>query len=275
MVRPVAAVVGPGRLGTALAWRLVASGLDPILVRGRHPPAGVGELPRGTLTDTWQAPRLELLPALVVVTVPDDALTGVAGQLAATPTLDNVVVLHTSGLHPAAALASCRARGADVASWHPLQSFPPRRPGQEPPRWDGVPCAVEGDGPAVRRGFELARRLGLAPWLIAAGDKPRYHAAAALAGNLTHVLVAAAVSMMDACGLPRDTGPDHPLAPLVTASVAGALASPDLSRLTGAVARGDRATIARHVAALDDDLAAAYRALASFVGRSLTSTWLD
>lgn len=260
-----------------MARRLVACGLGPALLRGRRPlsPARLAQLVPEVVADCWAAPAADLLPELIVIAVPDDTIESVADQLAGCRTGAATVVLHTSGLRTADAIAACRTSGAEVASWHPLQSFPSPWKPLPGARWEGVPCAIEGDERALLRGHELARRLGLRPWRIDAAHKTEYHAAAAIAGNLSHVLVAAAAMIMDRCGLPRDDTAQHPLAPLVESSVTAALASPGLESLTGAIARNDRATVARHLAVLDGDLAAAYRAVASFVGRSRTSTWLD
>jgi len=275
MDRPGLAVIGPGRLGLHLARRAAARGLAPVRLRGRAAPTEGDESPPGTLRDSWRHPAPGHLPDLVVVAVRDAEIPSVARDLARTDVRTGAsVVLHTSGLLTAAALEACRRAGAAVGSWHPLQSFPP--PAAQPEvLWEGVPCAVEGDPAAVDAGFRLARSLGLAPWAIAPSDKPRYHAAAAIAGNLTHVLVAAAAREMGRCGLPAGGSGGHPLAPLVESSAAAALAAPGLERLTGAIARSDADTIARHLAVLDADLAAAYRALSDHVARLSATACLD
>jgi predicted short-subunit dehydrogenase-like oxidoreductase (DUF2520 family) len=215
-------------------------------------------LPSATVADTWASPLTWDPPGLVFICVGDRAIASVAADLARTFELGGVTLLHTSGLLTAETLAPGRDAGAEVASWHPLQSFPPLELGSV--AWDGVPCAVEGDPGAVEVGFAVARDLGLRPWLIDPADKVRYHAAAAVAGNLTHVLVAAARDLLSGCGLPTAAA-GHPLQPLVETALRAALTASDLDGLTGPLARGDLETVARHLASLPPALAQAYRAV--------------
>jgi predicted short-subunit dehydrogenase-like oxidoreductase (DUF2520 family) len=265
------ALIGPGRLGLRLADRLRQRGWSWVAVRGRRhlPSALCAMVPSATVCDTWHAPATWAAPRVIFVTVPDDAISEVATRLASALEMDSSIVLHTSGLHDAGALAPCRAAGARVGSWHPLQSFPPIAAGTV--QWDGVWCAVEGDLEAVEQGTSVASALGLNPWRIAATDKPRYHAAASVAANLTHILVAEAARVMSGCGLPQGDG-EHPLWPLVEASLRGALEGPGLDRLTGALARADIATITRHLAVLDEPLREAYQALSKVVTQATVST---
>jgi predicted short-subunit dehydrogenase-like oxidoreductase (DUF2520 family) len=259
---PDFALVGPGRLGLRLADRLVACGLRCVAVRGHHPVPVERRAAVSAAWDTWDEPAAWRLPAVVFVCVPDHAVAEVARCLARRHDLEGVSVLHTSGLLTADALAPARESGAEVASWHPLQSFP--LPDLRPTTWDGVPCAVEGDPAAVEVGFEVATTLGLRPWRIRPPDKPLYHAAAAVAANLTYLLVASARALFTAAGLPSTDDP-HPLAPLLATVIGTALANPGLTGLTGPLARGDQETVARHLEVLPPPLADAYRALARLV----------
>jgi len=258
------ALIGPGRLGLRLVARLQERGWSCVAVRGRRQISDRlrEQFAAGTLCDTWSAPAGWVPPRVVFATVPDDAIATVAVRLADAFDLTDSVVLHTSGLHGAALLDPCRARGARVGSWHPLQSFPALTAG--PVRWDDVWCAVEGDPEAVRIGTDLATELGLNPWRIAAHDKIRYHAAASVAANLTHILVAEAARVLSSCGLPQGDG-EHPLWPLVETSLRAALREPGLAHLSGPLARGDSATVACHLQVLSEPLGEAYRALAKVV----------
>ncbi len=254
------ALVGPGRLGSALLRHLAVSGHRVRAVRSRRPHEGPEENmgPRGPIRDTWDAPEPWPPVDLVFVTVPDRGIGEVGRRLAAAGILrEGTVVLHTSGLLTAEVLDPCAEAGAAVGSWHPLQSFPATA---EHVELRGVYCAVEGDREAVAAGKQLARNLGMVPWEIEPGAKVLYHAAAALAANAGHLLVAEARRLLETTGL----GPGRAgtaLAPLLRTSIEEALRAPALQGLTGPMARGDADVIRRHLEALPPHLAAAYEAL--------------
>lgn len=258
-------VIGPGRLGLQLAAEAMELGIPVRAVRGTRPvDPDIRALLPGLVFDTWSDPAAGIRGSLVVLAVPDHAIAPTAEALALEPTLAGTAVMHTSGLHPASLLAPCRRRGAAIASWHPLLSCPPLALGRV--RWRDVWTAVEGDPGGREAAVELSRRLGCRPWEIDPGAKPLYHAAAAVAANLTHVLVAEAAQLLASCGLPD---PEDALGCLVHGSLDGALRHPDLSALTGPMVRGDEATMRRHLEVLPPPLAEVYRRLAGLVRRRL------
>jgi len=267
---PEFAVIGPGRLGTALATSLAAAGSRCDRVRARDAAeaervaARLGEL----RVDYWDDPADGPWATLVLVAVPDPEIEKVARRLA--PELAGAgAVLHTSGRLTSDALDPCRRSGAAVGSWHPLQTFTGGR--VLPDHWRGVPCAVEGDPAAVAAANALSVALGASPWSIRPEVKPRYHAAAAVASNLTHLLVAGAREVMRSCGLPDELG----LWPLVRDSTRSALEHPDLDGLTGALARGDDDAVRRHLESLPPTLREVYRVLAGALRRNDATDWLD
>jgi len=206
------------------------------------------------------APAAEL-PAVtaLLIAVPDDALASCAADLARRRPSTLRIALHTSGLHSATVLAPLQERGVATGSFHPLVTFP--APGGPLVPVAGALAAVEGDAAAVLAGLRLARALGMAGRRLDASEKTRYHAAAAIAANLTHVLVVEARSLMEAAGFGRREAA-RALLPLIDAAVTAALGARGLERLTGPIARGDAGTVRAHLSVLDPHLAAAYRAVA-------------
>ncbi len=252
-------VVGSGRLGLQLAAAVRDAGGTVRAVLSRTP--GIRTVPGSDVPVTgWESAGDALAAPLIVLAVPDAAISAVSERLAGHGPLDGRCVLHTSGLHTSGLLSACRAAGAAIGSWHPLATFPLltlRRAA-----WRGVRAAVEGDPAAVEAAAGLSRLLECRQWIIDPADKPRYHAAASVAANLTHILVAAAVREAAAAGLPD---PGEALEPLVIASSRAALGHPGLEALTGPLARGDDETVRRHLEVLPPSLAAAYRAVADLV----------
>ncbi len=258
-------MIGAGRCGLQLARSMRAGGVQVagIVVRSPRGAArarrALPEVPR--IAGNRPFPDVDA----ALLAVGDDALVTCARAVAPRLGPGCRVVLHVSGLHPASVLAPLAARGRALGSFHPLASFPSATGALVP--LDGVLAAVDGDPGARRAAWALARALGMRPQRVAPEARARYHAAAALAANLTHALVVAAREELARCGF-SPSGASAALRPLLAGSTAAALASRSWEALTGPVARGDATTVAAHLEALSPDVAAAYGAVARLaVGR--------
>src|SRR5215207_8269351 len=133
--------------------------------------------------------------------------------------------------------------GAEVFSLHPLQTIP-----DDQSELVGAPCAVAGSTPAtLGLATDLAARLGMRPFEVPEESRAAYHAAAAMASNLLVALEECAADLLDRAGL--DSPSRELLTPLVLRTAANwAERGPDA--LTGPIARGDAATVERHLDAL-------------------------
>ena len=220
------AIVGAGRLGTALATALRATGLeiDGPLGRGADP-AGAGA---------------------VLLCVPDGEIGAAAA--AVTP---RVPVGHCSGAMGLDVLAGHEAFGL-----HPLMTVPH----DGAPLFAGAGAAVAGTTPrALAIAEALAARLGMRATTVADEDRAAYHAAASIASNFLVTLEGAAERLAASAGVEREL-----LAPLVRAAVENWVRLGAERALTGPIARGDEATVARQreaVAERTPDLLAVYDAL--------------
>jgi predicted short-subunit dehydrogenase-like oxidoreductase (DUF2520 family) len=204
-------IVGPGRVGTALARALRDAGLD---VEG---PAGRGERPA----------RCDA----IVLCVPDGEIPAAAEAVTAAAPL----VGHTSGATPLSALAHA---GVPAFGLHPLQSF--AHPGV---RFEGAGAAVAGTTPeALEFAVRLAERLGMTPFEIDDEGRAAYHAAASVASNFLVTLQAAAETIAAGAGLDREEARAL-LTPLVRQTVENVAELGPEAALTGPVARGDEATV--------------------------------
>lgn len=229
------AILGAGRIGRGLALALADAGERVELAPGRE--AGAEE-----------AAEVAGAARTVILAVPDDALTAVAGRLAASgAVIAGQVALHVSGLHDREALAPLAPGGAALGSLHPLQTIPDPTTAAE--RWRGAYAAVEGDPAAVVEAERLARLLGLTPLPLPAGAKPGYHAGAVIAANYTVVLAAVAARVAEAAGVPADVAGKIYL-PMLQGAVDNLARMPAAEALTGPVRRGDVATVAGHLSAL-------------------------
>jgi predicted short-subunit dehydrogenase-like oxidoreductase (DUF2520 family) len=213
------AVVGRGRLGTALSSALRTAGFKVS-----------GPLRRGERT-TADA---------VLLCVPDSEIPAAAAALAGCAPL----VGHTSGATPLSALEPA---GAERFGLHPLQTF---TGGEGLERFTGVGCAVAGSSQrALAAATAIAGALGMRAFELADEDRAAYHAAASIASNFLVVLESAAETAARSAGLEPARAREL-LAPLVRATVENwAELGPERS-LTGPVARGDELTVAKQRAAL-------------------------
>ena len=249
------ALVGPGRAGTAVAARLVAVGYRAHVVAGRPGSPSTGPAAARLGAAVVAAGEAGRDVGLVVVATPDRSIEEVAASLA--PSVGpGALVVHLAGARGLDALTPLAARRPDVVvgALHPLQTLT----GFDGDALDGAWAAVAGP-PAVRH---LARELGLAPFPIADDQRAAYHAAAAVASNHLVALLGQAERLADAAGVPLAA-----FEPLVRATVDHVFRDGPAGALTGPVARGDVATVHRHLDAIDDEERRAYLALADAARR--------
>jgi predicted short-subunit dehydrogenase-like oxidoreductase (DUF2520 family) len=167
-------------------------------------------------------------PDVVLLCVPDRAIAEVSSNTAPGPW-----IAHVSGATPLAALDRHERR----FSLHPLQSF---SKALGPEQLDGVWGAVTAETPEARAaGWSLAETLGLRPFDLADDARAAYHAGAAMASNYLVTLRAAGGSLLEAAGAPPEA-----LDPLIQGVLDTGF------ELTGPIARGDWATVERHLAVI-------------------------
>jgi len=211
-----------------------------------------------TLLGRQRGPDATRRASLVLIATPDDAIGGVAAELARQGVIgDTQVVLHLSGLLDRLALQALAPTGAALGSFHPLQAI--ADPETAPERLRGSFAGLEGDPRALEAGERLAAALGMRPVRLAPEAKPAYHAGAVIASNYTVVLADVARRLARRAGIPAEEAAQLYL-PLMQGTVANLAAGP-ADALTGPVRRGDEATLRTHLAALDPEDRAIYCAL--------------
>jgi predicted short-subunit dehydrogenase-like oxidoreductase (DUF2520 family) len=151
-------------------------------------------------------------------------------------------------------------QGALPLALHPVMTFTGRA--DDVDRLHGTSFGVTAPDVLRPAAEALVIEMGGEPVFIAEEHRDLYHAALAGAANHLVTLVAQAMDLLQAAGVAE---PARLLAPLLSASLDNALRFGDAG-LTGPVARGDAATVAAHVAALEavagTSAVAAYVALA-------------
>ena len=187
-------------------------------------PGAAGPFGRGFDGDGFDA---------VLLAVPDGQIT-----IAAAAVTQGPMVGHCSGALGLEVLVPHEAFGL-----HPLMTVT-----KSGASFVGAGAAVAGNTPAALAfAHELAAELGMHAVEIADADRAAYHAAASIASNFLVTLEDAAETLL------RTTGADRRLlAPLVRAAVENWASLGGPAALTGPIARGDEATVARQRAAIAD-----------------------
>ena len=256
-------IVGAGRLGQTLG-RLFAQA-DVFEVRGvlnrsrASAQAAVAFIGAGTPVDEPQA-----LPSadVTLIATSDGAIAEATRELVRTGAIGRgATVLHCSGALSSEVLQVAREVGAHVASIHPLMTFPD--PARAVERFAGTYCAAEGDPAALDRLLPCFTAIGGVPFAIRPDGKAAYHAGAMLACGSLVTLIEAGLRCFAAAGVEREIAL-RALAPLVEATIAGVLRDGPVAALTGPIARGDDAVVAKHLELLeplDATLGPLYRAI--------------
>jgi len=267
--RPTITIVGPGNLGGALALTLSQVGytVSAIVVRQRsthirQAKALARRMGGGLVLFGKQA----LVSDLVWITVPDDAIALVARALALSGAWKGRIVFHSSGALSSDELAPLRAQGARVASVHPMMTFVRG----EVPLMAGVAFAIEGDPAAVRVAKSIVEDLGGNPFLIKKQNKTLYHAFGSFASPLLIALLASMEQVGIAAGIQkRDL--KTVIAPLLEQTLRNYLRRHAAAAFTGPLARGDVATIRRHLLAMEKlpETRRVYVSLATAAARTL------
>ena len=231
-------IVGPGNLGTALALTLPSAGYVVKFIAAR----AKGITSRET---TCLARRVKAR----LVTLGKEPL-----------------VFHSSGALTSDDLAPLREQGAKVASVHPGMTFV-RGPA---PQMLGVAFAVEGDPAATRLAKRIVADFGGTTYAINKRNKVLYHAFGSFASPLVIALMASLERVAKAAGIEHDDVKAMML-PLLRQTLRNYFQHDAASAFSGPLARGDVATVRRHLEELKavPEARAVYIALANAAAKNL------
>lgn len=221
-------IVGRGRAGTSLALALTNVGWEVAPMLGRD-----DDLVRA-------AHDVDLL----VIATPDGAIQEVAQSV---EPVSSTVVAHLSGSLGLRVLAPHRRR----AALHPLVSLPNAEIGAR--RLRGAWFGVAGDAFID----EVVKALYGRMFTVEDEHRAQYHAAACIAANHLVALMGQVERIAESVDVPLDAYLDLARATLDNVTYVG-----PAEALTGPVARGDEATVRRHLRALPKEERRAYRAMA-------------
>jgi predicted short-subunit dehydrogenase-like oxidoreductase (DUF2520 family) len=248
-------VIGAGRVGTVLGAALARAG-HRVVAASAVSDTSVQRAQR-LLPDAAIMPPDEVLAAsgLVLLTVPDDALSGLVTGLAATGApMEGRLLVHASGRHGTGVLDPATRLGGLPLALHPVMTFTGRPDDLD--KLAGICFGVTAPDALRPVAEALVIEMGGDPVFIDEALRGLYHAALASGANHLVTLVVQAADLLRAAGVPD---PARMLTPLLSAALDNALRLGDAG-LTGPVIRGDADTVAGHIAALRDVSPEALRA---------------
>jgi predicted short-subunit dehydrogenase-like oxidoreductase (DUF2520 family) len=251
MNKPGFAIVGCGRLGTALALHLTRAGypltglLSKSPVSAEQTAAIVGTDKFGV--GAWDLTRIA---DVIFITTPDGAISETCTTLAENKAIQRgAVVLHCSGAHPSTILSDAQKAGALIGSMHPLQSFASKTVAGNP--FENIIISIEGNEKAVTIAKVMAESLGAICMTIPTEAKTLYHASAVVASNYLVTLMDLAFSLMGTAGI-CSTDAYRMLKPLIWGTLSNIEKVGIPEALTGPIARGDVETVERHLKAMSE-----------------------
>ena len=245
---PTLNIVGAGHVGRTLGRLFAAHGVfavqDVLTRSSASAESAVAFIGAGRAL----AQAASLRPAQVwMLAVSDDQIAPACAALAGAGLLDGAIVFHCSGAKASGELQAASQAGALVASVHPVRSF--ADPAGVAAAFAGTWCGVEGDPEALAQLAPAFKAIGAQLVPIDAAAKTVYHAASVFASNYLVTVLDAALRAYAAAGVPMEVAREL-ARPLASETLANVFRLGPAPALSGPVARGDVATVARQQAAV-------------------------
>ena len=232
-------IIGEGRAGGSLGIALERAGWSVSYLHRQHDVA-----------------RAASGVDAVVIATPDAVVRSVAARL---EPVESCAIIHLSGALGLDVLEPHARRG----SLHPLVSLPNAETGSE--RLIGAWMAVSGEATEA-----IARALDARTFPVFDEMRALYHATAVVASNHLVALLGQVERLSQSCNVPFEAFLD-----LASGSLQNVAEIGPADALTGPVARGDWATVAKHLAVLPTDERELYATLARAAARLANRRWPD
>jgi predicted short-subunit dehydrogenase-like oxidoreductase (DUF2520 family) len=243
--KPTITIIGPGRLGTALALELRGAGyrIDEIVSRF-IPNSDARKLARQVGARPVEASAARLDANLAWFCVPDREIARVAHAVS-NRNWKGKIAFHSSGALSSDELQALRRRGAAAASVHPLMTFVRG----SAPQLAATPFAVEGDRNAVAAAQRIISDLGGEAFPISKNKKAAYHAWGAFTSPLLIALLVTAEQVARIAGVPPSATRKRML-PILAQTLANYMKLGPAGAFSGPIVRGDAEIVRTHLEVL-------------------------
>ncbi|AZR74654.1 hypothetical protein BBF96_15505 [Anoxybacter fermentans] len=250
MARKSFALIGPGRVGTALSYLLQERGYILRTVVGRSDKSlnRAKLFLRGEITFTKDLAELPNDLNFIILGVKDDGIEEVVHSLWYKNLLKTQqVLIHLSGVLPSDVGQLSEMPEIGRLSLHPLQAVADVETGIG--KLTQSVWSMEGNDKGIILGEELLGVLSVRWLKISKEQKPLYHAAACVVSNYLVTLMQQGIEMLKKVGFSPELAQEA-LFPLIEGTVLNLKEKPPCEALTGPIARGDSYTIAKHIQAI-------------------------
>jgi predicted short-subunit dehydrogenase-like oxidoreductase (DUF2520 family) len=239
-------VIGTGRVGRCLTLALLRADFPIHSLFNRT--VSVAE----DLVNDFVKPIVKGFPEskddlgkITFLCVPDDSISQVAEELSGIKDeWSGYSFVHCSGARPAEELDVLAAKGARIASFHPIQTFPSD---PDPEIFRDIWISLQGDKDLLHLLEGFAESLGAKTVQVTSAEKQQLHVAAVFACNYMVTIAGAAKKL-----LPDENRTMELLAPLMRQTLDQILTKGPGEALTGPLRRGDLQTLRNHLQSLND-----------------------
>ena len=239
------AIVGPGKVGTAVAILLQERGFNLVGIAGREQSSTDNAAQRLGVPGTFNPWEITIGADLIFITTPDRVLQQVSKEIYRTGGFrSGQTVIHMSGALPANVLSSAQEAGAAVLSLHPLQSFADVEEAVK--SLPGSFFCLEGDEEALQHGMQVVNAIEGEYFRLDSSLKPLYHTGAVIASNYLVAVLHWAIATFKQLGMTEQEA-TRAIGPLVRGTLNNIKMFGPVQALTGPIARGDDSTVARHL----------------------------
>ena len=242
-------LVGPGRLGMNLAHELINNGFIARTIISKTDKSI--RKAKSILSAEQFSTGIEDLTDpgdILFISVPDDSIKDVVKEIfLKVPNLSRTACLHFSGVNSSRLLRSLEEKGAFIGSLHPLYSFP----GEIEPIPPGILFTYEGGEAAGTIAEKVVSTLNGRILNIDSGQKPLYHLAAVLSGNMGLTLSSIAAGIINEVLGPDPQEYRKEISIYLQSVLKNIRENSWADALTGPVKRGDQKTLDKHMDALE------------------------